>query len=96
LTVPKLIFTFSFLFDPGIGEPKTFKNSKSLVTQLDQMAASSSKGGQAFNGIIRASEMIPYDSAIFLSTQFDPTDYDLEHLAAITLLKKRIRVNFLQ
>jgi hypothetical protein len=72
---------------------QNFKNTKSLVSQLDLMPESSSKGGQAFNGILRASELIPYDSAIFLSTQFVPTDTDLEHLAAITLLKKRIRVS---
>lgn len=50
-------------------------------------------GGSAFYGIMRASELIPYDSAIFISTDSVPDDINLARYAAITLLKKRIRVS---
>lgn len=49
-------------------------------------------GGSAFFGIMRASELVPYDSAIFISTDSIPADTDSAQYAAITLLKKRIRV----
>lgn len=50
-------------------------------------------GGSAFYGILRASELIPYDSAIFVSTDSIPADVNLAQYAGITLLKKRIRVS---
>lgn len=50
-------------------------------------------GGSGFYGIMRASELIPYDSAIFISTDSVPDDINLAKYAAITLLKKRIRVS---
>lgn len=49
-------------------------------------------GGSGFYGIMRASELIPYDSAIFITTDSVPDDTNLARYAAITLLKKRIRV----
>lgn len=51
-----------------------------------------SEGGSGFYGILRASELVPYDSAIFISTDKIPTDASLMKNAAIVLLKKRIRV----
>lgn len=49
-------------------------------------------GGSGFYGIMRACELVPYDSAIFISTDKIPEDVNLVKYAAITLLKKRIRV----
>lgn len=49
-------------------------------------------GGSGFYGILRASELIPYDSAIFISTDKIPQDISLMKNAATILLKKRIRV----
>lgn len=51
-----------------------------------------SEGGSGFYGILRASELVPYDSAIFISTDKIPKDTSLMKNAAIVLLKKRIRV----
>lgn len=51
-----------------------------------------SEGGSGFYGILRASELIPYDSAIFISTDKIPQDISLMKNAATILLKKRIRV----
>lgn len=53
------------------------------------------EGGSGFYGILRASELIPYDSAIFISTDKIPQDISLMKNAASILLKKRIRVRFL-
>ena len=67
-----------------------------MVAGLDsiQMPTIDDKmGGSGFYGIVRASELIPYDSAIFISTDRIPIDVNLAQYAAITLLKKRIRVN---
>lgn len=50
-------------------------------------------GGSGFYGILRASELIPYDSAIFISTDKIPQDISLMKNAATILLKKRIRVS---
>lgn len=50
---------------------------------------------KAFIGILRASELIPYDSAIFLSTDRVPQNAEFSQEAAIVLLKKRIRVSFM-
>lgn len=53
------------------------------------------EGGSGFYGILRASELVPYDSAIFISTDKIPQDLELMRNAATTLLKKRIRVQML-
>lgn len=44
-------------------------------------------------GVMQAAELVPYDSAIFISTATIPPHTDLVQDAAITLLKKRIRVS---
>lgn len=49
--------------------------------------------GKAFTSILKASGHIPYDSAIFISTDNDPSDSELFDRAATVLIKKRIRVN---
>lgn len=51
------------------------------------------EGGSGFYGILRASELVPYDSAIFISTDKIPQDISLMKNAATILLKKRIRVS---
>lgn len=52
------------------------------------------EGGSGFYGILRSSELVPYDSAIFISTDKIPQDIGLMKNAATILLKKRIRVIF--
>lgn len=53
------------------------------------------EGGSGFYGILRASELVPYDSAIFISTDKIPQDISLMKNAATILLKKRIRVSII-
>jgi len=44
-------------------------------------------------GVLHAAELVPYDSAVFISTAAIPPHTELVQDAAITLLKKRIRVS---
>lgn len=78
----------------GVGVTYSFKNTQTMVAGLDSIPETTTKvNGSAFFGIMRASELIPYDSAIFISTDSVPLDEHLAQIAAITLLKKRIRVS---
>lgn len=72
----------------------TFKNSPTMIAGLQSVQESHDgmEGGSGFYGILRASELVPYDSAIFISTDKIPQDLELMRNAATTLLKKRIRV----
>lgn len=47
---------------------------------------------KTFYSIIRTAQLIPYDSAIFLSTDSLPKDLEHQQQASMMLLKKRIRV----
>lgn len=78
----------------GVGVTYSFKNTRTMVAGLESVQESREMidGGSGFYGIMRASELIPYDSAIFISTDKIPEDIKLVKYAAITLLKKRIRV----
>lgn len=66
-----------------------------MLTGLSSMRESTqtTESGKAFNAILKASELIPYDSAIFLSTDNDPTDFEQFDRAVTVLIKKRIRVS---
>lgn len=72
----------------------SFKNTRTMIAGLDSVQASHemTDGGSGFYGIVRACELVPYDSGIFISTDKVPEDDHLVKSAAITLLKKRIRV----
>lgn len=63
-----------------------------MIAGLDSIQESSEGSGSAFFGILRACELIPYDSVIFICTDRMPLDVNMAQYAAITLLKKRIRV----
>lgn len=78
----------------GVGVTYSFKNTRTMIAGLDSVQESREMidGGSGFYGIMRASELVPYDSAIFISTDQVPQDTKLVQYAAITLLKKRIRV----
>lgn len=80
----------------GVGVTYSFKNTRTMMAGLDSVQESQemSEGGSAFYGILRASELVPYDSAIFISTDKIPNDASLMKNAATVLLKKRIRVIF--
>jgi predicted nucleic acid-binding Zn ribbon protein len=51
-----------------------------------------SEKSRTYYSIIRTGQLIPYDSAIFLSTDVLPNDDDHRQSASMILLKKRIRV----
>ncbi|XP_037045802.1 uncharacterized protein LOC119081167 [Bradysia coprophila] len=77
----------------GVGVTYSFTNTRTMIAGLESVQESKTSGsGSAFFGIMRASELVPYDSAIFISTDSVPADIDSAQYAAITLLKKRIRL----
>lgn len=85
---------------PGIYATYKFNNSRTLVAGLNSIQPSSNTDHEisthtdnVFSTIIRASERIPYDSAIFLFTNSEPVEDEVAQTAAIMLLKKRIRVS---
>lgn len=79
----------------GVGVTYSFKNTPTMIAGLESVQESRdlNEGGSGFYGILRASELVPYDSAIFISTDKIPQDISLMKNAATILLKKRIRVN---
>lgn len=68
-----------------------FNNTRQFLAGLNSIKAN--PAGNPFAGIIQACELIPYDSAVFISTSHIPIEADFGQEAAITLLKKRIRVS---
>ncbi|XP_055323412.1 uncharacterized protein LOC129578614 isoform X2 [Sitodiplosis mosellana] len=78
----------------GVGVTYSFKNTRTMIAGLDSVQESREmiEGGSGFYGILRASELVPYDSAIFISTDKIPQDISLMKNAATILLKKRIRL----
>ncbi|XP_055587597.1 uncharacterized protein LOC129740043 [Uranotaenia lowii] len=76
----------------GITKSISFRNTKSLMEAINSLQPSFENSGRAYSGILRTSQEIPYDSAIFLVTANAATDNELSRTAALTLLKKRIRL----
>lgn len=76
----------------GIAKSTSFRNTKSLMDSINALQPSYEGSGRAYYGILRTSQEIPYDSAIFLATSNPATDKELAKMAALTLLKKRIRL----
>ncbi|XP_055622864.1 uncharacterized protein LOC129765852 isoform X2 [Toxorhynchites rutilus septentrionalis] len=76
----------------GIAKSTSFRNTKSLMDAINVLQPSYDSSGRAYYGILRTSQEIPYDSAIFLATSNAATDKELARMAALTLLKKRIRL----
>lgn len=76
----------------GIAKSTSFRNTKSLMDAINSLQPSYENSGRAYYGILRTSQEIPYDSAIFLATSNAATDKELSRMAALTLLKKRIRL----
>uniref|UniRef100_A0A182KC13 VWFA domain-containing protein n=1 Tax=Anopheles christyi TaxID=43041 RepID=A0A182KC13_9DIPT len=76
----------------GISKSITFRNTKSLMEAVNLLQPSFDRGGSEYYSILRTSQEIPYDSAIFLATSRATTDAQLSRMTALTLLKKRIRL----
>ncbi|ETN65444.1 hypothetical protein AND_002784 [Anopheles darlingi] len=79
----------------GISKSIAFRNTKSLMEAINQLQPSYDRGGSEYYGILRTSQEVPYDSAIFLATSKSTTDPQLSRMTALTLLKKRIRLYIL-
>uniref|UniRef100_A0A182MRD8 VWFA domain-containing protein n=1 Tax=Anopheles culicifacies TaxID=139723 RepID=A0A182MRD8_9DIPT len=76
----------------GISKSITFRNTKTLMEAINLLQPSYDRGGSEYYSILRTSQEIPYDSAIFLATTKATTDAQLSRMTALTLLKKRIRL----
>uniref|UniRef100_A0A0A1X0V3 VWA7 Ig-like domain-containing protein n=1 Tax=Zeugodacus cucurbitae TaxID=28588 RepID=A0A0A1X0V3_ZEUCU len=74
----------------GIPAAYSFNNTRQFLAGLNSIKVKD--GGNSFVGIVHASELVPYDSAVFISTAVIPPHTELVQDAAITLLKKRIRL----
>ncbi|XP_017492766.1 PREDICTED: uncharacterized protein LOC108380877, partial [Rhagoletis zephyria] len=74
----------------GIPAAYSFNNPRQFLAGLNGIKVHD--GGNSFIGIVHASELVPYDSAVFISTAVIPPHTELVQDAAITLLKKRIRL----
>nr|XP_016936221.1 uncharacterized protein LOC108014575 [Drosophila suzukii]XP_016936230.1 uncharacterized protein LOC108014575 [Drosophila suzukii]XP_016936238.1 uncharacterized protein LOC108014575 [Drosophila suzukii] len=76
----------------GDGAPSafSFNNTREFIAGLN--STKEHEGGNSFVGVLHAAELVPYDSAVFISTAAIPPHTELVQDAAITLLKKRIRL----
>lgn len=77
----------------GIGVTYKFNNTRTLFAGLDSLQDSRNGPGATFFGLVRVTRLIPYDSAIFVCTDRPPFDPNVGKFAAMSLLKKRIRVS---
>lgn len=81
-----------------LGTPFVFQcdNSTQFLNRLNSIKEHND--GNVFNGILYTTNLIPYDSAIFILTCPQTAHMNGAHNVAIALLKKRIRVriNLLQ
>lgn len=68
----------------------SFNNTREFIAGLN--STKEHEGGNSFVGVLHAAELVPYDSAVFISTAVIPPHTELVQDAAITLLKKRIRL----
>lgn len=66
-----------------------------MITTLDRVREENvtTQESKTYYSIIRTGQLIPYDSAIFLSTDNLPNDTEHQQPASMILLKKRIRVS---
>ncbi|XP_060647640.1 uncharacterized protein LOC132785517 [Drosophila nasuta] len=74
----------------GLPSAFSFNNTREFIAGLN--STKEHEGGNAFEGVLQAAELVPYDSAIFISTAVIPPHTELVQDTAITLLKKRIRL----
>ncbi|XP_001993390.2 uncharacterized protein LOC6566602 [Drosophila grimshawi] len=78
------------LNESGVPSAFSFNNTREFIAGLN--STKEHEGGNAFVGVLQAAELVPYDSAIFISTAAIPPHTEMVQDAAITLLKKRIRL----
>lgn len=78
----------------GIKSTYNLTNTKAMMTTLDKVREENAtdQESKTYYSIIRTGQLIPFDSAIFLSTDDLPNDTEHQLQASMFLLKKRIRV----
>ncbi len=66
-----------------------------MITTLDKVREENAtdQESKTYYSIIRTGQLIPFDSAIFLTTDDLPNDTEHQLQASMFLLKKRIRVS---
>lgn len=90
-----------FFYTPDVKATYILENSRTMITALDSIREEiliedkDPMPSRTYYSIYRSAHLIPYDSAIFLSTDSLAKDLDYKQQAAMLLLKKRIRVSFL-
>lgn len=79
----------------GIKSTYNLTNTKAMMSTLDKVREENvtDQESKTYYSIIRTGQLIPFDSAIFLSTDDLPDDIEHQLQASIFLLKKRIRVS---
>ncbi|XP_070498306.1 uncharacterized protein [Chironomus tepperi] len=78
----------------GIKSTYNLTNTKAMMTTLDKVRDENTTDQQSktYYSIIRTGQLIPFDSAIFISTDDIPNDSEHQLQASMFLLKKRIRL----
>lgn len=79
----------------GIKSTYNLTNTKTMMQTLDKVKEENitEQESKTYYSIIRTGQLIPFDSAIFLSTDDLPNDTEHQLQASMFLLKKRIRVS---
>lgn len=79
----------------GIKSTYNLTNTKAMMSTLDKVRDENvtDQESKTYYSIIRTGQLIPFDSAIFLSTDDLPNDTEHQIQASMFLLKKRIRVS---
>lgn len=79
----------------GIKSTYNLTNTKAMMSTLDKVKEENAtdQESKTYYSIIRTGQLIPFDSAIFLSTDDLPNDTEHQLQASMFLLKKRIRVS---
>ena len=80
----------------GIKSTYNLTNTKTMIATLDRVKEENitTQESNTYYSIIRTGQLIPYDSAIFVSTDRLPNNTQHQQPASMILLKKRIRVDF--
>lgn len=87
---------FNELSIAGIKSTYNLTNTRAMMATLDRVREenATTQESKTYYSIIRTGQLIPYDSAIFLSTDNLPNDTEHQQPASMILLKKRIRVSY--
>lgn len=81
----------------GIKSTYNLTNTKAMMTTLDKVRDENTTDlkSKTYYSIIRTGQLIPFDSAIFITTDDIPNDIEHQEQASMFLLKKRIRVRLI-